>query len=289
MKGKRILKSILFPHPALVWLGFPCAFMLLIYSMLALDETDTIRIASYALSFYALIVASVRIPRMVQWLQRFKKRNSFLVRYTSDVQIRINISLVVSLGFNAVYAVFQLCLGIRHHSAWFYAMAGYYLLLALLRLMLVKYTKRHAPGEQLKIEWRKYRLTGIFLGLITLALGVFILYFIRKIRIFRHHEITTIAMAAYTFSAFAIAVRNAVRYKRYQSPAYSAAKAVSLVSAVVSVLILENAMLTTFGQENSGMFQRTMIGITGFSVVLAVQGISIYMIVNANRRSRHDQ
>lgn len=114
--------------------------------------------------------------------------------------LRINFSLYRSFAFNAVYAAFQLALGLKHHSAWFYSMAGYYLLLGLMRLMLVKYTRGHAPGQQQKTEWKKYRLCGILLLMMTLVLTVFILYFVFRIREFKHQEITTIAMAAYTFS-----------------------------------------------------------------------------------------
>ena len=66
-------------------------------------------------------------------------------------------------------------------------------------------------------------------------------------------------------------------------PAYSAAKAISLVSAIVSVLTPENAMLTAFGQDNSELFRQIMLGATGAAVVCAVQGIAIYMIRNAGK------
>lgn len=90
-------------------------------------------------------------------------------------------------------------------------------------------------------------------------------------------------MAAYTFASLTLAIINAFRYKRYGSPAYSAAKAISLVSAIVSVLTLENAMLTAFGQDNSELFRQIMLGATGAAVVCAVQGIAIYMIRNAGK------
>ena len=91
-------------------------------------------------------------------------------------------------------------------------------------------------------------------------------------------------MAAYTFSSLSMAVWNAIRYKSYGSPAYSAAKAIALVSAIVSMLTLENAMLTAFGQDSGELFRQIMLGATGTAVICAVQGIAIYMIVNAGRK-----
>jgi len=182
--------------------------------------------------------------------------------------------------------VFQLCLGLRHHSAWFYAMAGYYLLLGMMRLTLVRHTHHHAAGEDNRAEWRKYRLCGWLLLVMNLALAIFTLYFVFRIRVFRHHEITTIAMAAYSFTALTLAIVNVVRYRKYGSPAYSAAKAISLASATVSMLTLENALLTTFGEGESELFRQIMLGASGTAVLLVVQGIALYMIVNASKKLR---
>ena len=44
-------------------------------------------------------------------------------------------------------------------------------------------------------------------------------------------------MAAYTFTALTLAIVNAVRYRKYGSPAYSAAKAISLASATLGLLV----------------------------------------------------
>lgn len=122
--------------------------------------------------------------------------------------------------------------------------------------------------------------------MITFALSVFITYFIWNIRVFRHHEITTITMATYTFAALGLAIANAVRYKRYQSPVYSAAKAISLASAVVSVLTLENTMLTVFGQGKDEVFRQYMLGASGVTVIFIVQGIAVHMIRKAGKNLR---
>ena len=286
MNWKKLFLRILFPSPVFLCLFAPAALTLLVCASLRYQSTHVISIVSYVLSFYALILVTLRIPDIVRWIRRFRSENRYAVRLSRDVRLRMNLSLYGSFVYNAIYAVFQLALGLWHHSAWFYSMAGYYLLLALMRLMLVKYTRNYTPGEEWRLEWKKYRLCGVCLLAMTLTLMVFILYYVWRIREFRHHEITTIAMAAYTFSALGIAIANAVRYRRYGSPVYSAAKAVSLVSAVVSVLTLENAMLTTFGQEGNETFSRIMLGFTGMAVVLTVQGIAVYMIINARRKLR---
>lgn len=286
MNWKRIGRLILFPHPALVWTLLPAALGLMFFCSGTYESTDAISIVSYVFSFYGLMLVIFRIPAIVQAVRKFKRENKYVVLYTSDIRLRMNLSLMRSLVFNAVYATFQLGLGIWHHSVWFYSMAGYYLLLAMMRLLLVRYTGSHAAGEQQEIEWKKYRLCGVFLMMITFALSVFITYFIWNIRFFRHHEITTITMATYTFAALGLAIANAIRYKRYQSPVYSAAKAISLASAVVSVLTLENTMLTVFGQGKDEVFRQYMLGASGVTVIFIVQGIAVHMIRKAGKNLR---
>lgn len=286
MDWKKIGKVLLFPHPIVAGLLFPVAVVLMLWSMLTRGVEDPLTIAFCALSFYGLVLVCLRIPDIIRWVQRFRRENKYYLLYSSDVQLRINLSLYFAVGFNAVYALFQLCLGLWHHSAWFYAMAGYYLLLGLMRLSLVRHTRQYAAGEDSRAEWRKYRFCGWLLLVMNLALAIFTLYFVFRIRVFPHHEITTIAMAAYTFTALTLAIVNAVRYRKYGSPAYSAAKAISLASATVSMLTLENALLTTFGEGESELFRQIMLGASGAAVILIVQGIALYMIVNAGKKLR---
>lgn len=282
----RLGKGLLFPHPAVISLLTPIAAAGLIYGFVALEENDGRRIPLYALSFYALMVLVLRVPAILARARKFRRENRCYLRYATDIRLRMRISLWGSFFYNAAYAAFQLALGLRHHSAWFYAMAEYYCLLALMRLTLGRHVHAFAIGAEKRIEWRKYRLCGAGLLAMNAALTVFIVYFVRNLRATQHHEITVIAMATYTFGALALAIANMARYRRYESPACSAAKALSLASAAVSMLSLENAMLTTFGDGNSPRFQRFMLGATGAAVSLFILGMAIYMIVHATRQCK---
>ena len=284
MDWKKIGRQLLFPHPLAAGLLFPAALIMMLICVLHLGPEAPLTIVSYALSFCGLVLVCVRIPDIIRLVHRFRQENRYYLMYRNDVQLRINLSLYGAFAFNTVYALFQLGLGLRHRSVWFYAMAGYYLLLAVMRLTLVRHTRRHAAGEDTPLEWRKYRFCGWLLLVMNLALAIFTLYFVYRIRTFLHHEITTIAMAAYTFTALTVAIINAVRYRKYGSPAYSAAKAISLASATVSMLTLENAMLTAFGQDSSEAFRQIILGVSGVAVIFVVQGIALYMIVNAHRK-----
>ena len=104
-------------------------------------------------------------------------------------------------------------------------------------------------------------------------------------RTFHHHEITTITMATYTFTAFTMAVINMVKYRKYNSPVYSASKAISLAAASVSMLTLESTMLTTFDDGNTdALTRKILLGATGGVVSVFIIIMAIYMIVQSTKK-----
>lgn len=283
---KKLLKAILIPHWVVLLLLVPISMALLICSFWVMSPEDMVSIVPYVLSFYTLMILCIRIPRIVRQLRKFLQENRHVLRYQTDVRLRMNLSLFSSLVLNAGYAVFQFGLGIYHASVWFYAMTCYYALLAGMRLMLVGHVKKYGPGEKRLEELKKYCFCGVLLLLMTLSLFVIILYIVWQNRTFRHHEITTIAMAVFTFTSLTMAIFQAIQYRKYDSPVYSAAKAISLSSSAVSMLTLETAMLTVFGNDSSELFKRIMLAATGAAVVLFIQGMAIRMVVIAHRKIR---
>lgn len=286
-KLKKILKKLLFPHIAMVILLVPIATVLLIYA-LALGNTDNaIAYLAYFLSAYALTILCARSPYLFKKAKAIKQENKYIKLYTSDAALRVKISLYGSLGINVLYAIMQLGLGIYHHSVWFYALAGYYVILALMRFFLLREARKGRLGQDLAHEFLLYRLCGIMLLLINIVLSVIVTMVVWVNRGFEHHAIVTIAMAAYTFYTLTMAFINIIRYRRYKSPVMSSAKALSLVAAMVSMLSLETAMLTAFStEENTPLFRQIMTGCTGAVVCAAVLAIAVHMIVYSTKRIR---
>lgn len=288
MRLKSIGRALLFPPIAVVAVLTPAAAAGLIYAMLRLDEADPIRVCSYVLAFYALTVLCVRIPELAGRLRNFCHENRLVQAWTGNVQFRTNVTLAGSSLWNGAYGALQLGLGICHRSAWFYALAAYYATLACMRFSLVRHTLRHRPGEQMRQELARYRACGWVFLLTNLALSAMMFYMISQNRAVRHNEITTIAMAAYTFTTLTMAIVNVIRYRKYNSPAVSAAKAISLAAACVSMLTLENTMLATFRSET--MTPGTVclfLGLSGGVVSAFIIAMSIYMIVQANRKCKY--
>lgn len=285
MDWKKFGKALLFPHVAIMIILIPIATVFLVYSMVFLGTESPVSIISYVLAFYTLTVWCFKIPYLIRFFKTFKDENKYVRRWQDDTRLRVNVSLYGTLIWNTAYAVFQLGLGFWHHTFWYYSLAGYYVALAIMRFFLVRHTRRHKPGEKRREELIKYRLCGWFFLAMNLTLSAMVFFMIYWNRTFIHHEITTIAMAAYTFTAFTVAIINICKYRKYNSPVYSASKAISLTAACVSMLTLESTMLTTFGDGTMDLTtRRIMLGASGGVISVFIIVMAIYMIVQSSKK-----
>lgn len=90
--------------------------------------------------------------------------------------------------------------------------------------------------------------------------------------------------ALYTFYAVAVSIVDLVKFRRLGSPILSAAKVLNLISAMMSVLGLQTAMISRFS-ENGESYRQIMNAITGG----AVYGMVLILAAAMLRRSSQFQ
>ena len=285
MDWKKIGKALLFPHIAIMIVLVPIATVLLVASMVFVGNDTPIAYISYVLAAYTLTVWCIRIPSLIKFFKTFKDENRYARKWQEDTRLRVNVSLYGSFFWNIAYALFQLWLGFYHHTFWFYSLGAYYICLALMRFFLLLHTRKYAPGERMKTELVRYRACGwVFLAM-NLALTVIVFFMVYWNRNFEHHMITAIAMAAYTFTTFTVAIINVIKYRKYNSPVFSASKAISLAAALVSMLTLEATMLTAFSDGTmTALEQKWMLGATGGVISALIVAMAVYMIVVGTKK-----
>ena len=285
MNWKKLGKALLFPHIAIMIILLPVSTVFLVGSMVFIGTETVIAYISYALATYTLTVWCFKIPRLIKLFKNFKNENKYARLWQEDTRLRVNVSLYGSLAWNALYGIFQLWLGFYHSTFWFYSLGAYYICLAVMRFFLAHYTTKYTPGEKMRSELIRYRACGIIFLVMNLALALIIFFMVYWNRTFEHHMITTIAMAAYTFTAFTLAIINVIKFRKYNSPVFSASKAISLAAAFVSMLTLESTMLTTFSDGTMTNFdKKMMLGMTGGAISLLIVVMAVYMIINATVR-----
>ena len=287
---KRLLKKIfvLPPLPTVLIAVLGYAFVILV-SALQID-IPVLRYLSYTCSAYALIITITGFPHFLAFINAVKRyiREHPLMRklqgtaignrYFSDVRFRTEISLYQGLVINLLYIALKLFSGVRYRSYWFIALAIYYILLAFMRFLLLRRVKKKANRTPMDEEIRRYRLCGIMLLVMNQVLMGIVVYMVQQNRGFDYPGYLIYVMAAYSFYAVITAVINLVKFRKYESPVLSAAKAINLVAAMVSILSLETAMLAQFGGDDAPEFRQLMTASVGGGVCTIVIGMAAFMI-----------
>lgn len=243
--------------------------------------------AVYVLSFYTLSVICVSLVSVI--LKRYKKikrkiyDNPIANRYLTDVEFKTHVSLYGSLAVNVLYAATNLISGILYASVWSITLAAYYVILAVMRFLLIRFIGKVGFGKNRYSELRRSRLCGIILMPLDIVLsGVIILAVVRNYG-FHYNGILIYIMAMYTFFVTTQAIVNSIKYRKYDSPIMSTAKMTSLTAALVSMLALETAMLFEFGQDMPAENQQLMIILTGAGVGITVTALSVYTIIRSTK------
>lgn len=203
-------------------------------------------------------------------------------RFLKDVRFRTEISLYMGFVINLLYIVMKMASGIYYRSVWFISVAVYYILLAVMRFLLFRRGKVRTAGNHQEAELKRYRMCGIILLLMNQALTGIVVFMVHQNKSYDYPGVLIYAMAAYSFYCVIIASVNVIKFRRHGSPVLSAAKVINLVSAMVSILSLETAMVTRFGDKDDFSFRQTMTGATGGGVCIFVLGIAVYMIVKSS-------
>ncbi len=210
------------------------------------------------------------------------KLKKYLYMYLTSVKFRINFTLNITLILNALYSVFQLVLGVRHSSVWYIAFSLYYIMLALMRFYLLRYTKDHQLCENIKRELQIYRFCAVILLLLNVILSVIVFYITWQNKGFSHNTFTTVVISVYTVVSVVKSIYNLIKYRKYKSPALNAVKTIGVTSSAVSLLTLETAI-----SWKKPLIRKIITGATGFVAITFVLSAAIYMIIFAGKRLKN--
>lgn len=286
MKERKYIKSICLRllHPGPGWLAALVVLAAggLIYIFANGLEETPLSYGVYVFSAYTLTAVLCCLPGWLKYGKQKVYANRLSGRLLQDIPFRVKISLYTSLGINLLYALGKLAAGIAYASVWFAAVALYYMVLAVMRFVLL----RHMRGENRDIcrELRQYRFCGVLLILLSVVLAFMVFQMIWSGEGYAYPGYLIYAMAAYAFYCLIMAVINVVRFRRFNSPALSAAKVVNFAAALVSMFSLQTAMLAAFGSAQEEAFRLMMNILTGSGVCAAIFGVAVYMVVHASRQ-----
>ena len=290
MDWKKIGKKLLFPP---VWL----MVILVIVSAAAVTfvfvknmEQSIPAYVVYGLASYTLSVATafciMVMPKHYSTIKRRIYDNPLGNRFMTDRVFRTNISLSVSFLISMLYVGINLLSWHMLGSYWFMVLAVYYSVMAVMRYLLVRYVRIQKIGTSILKEWKHSRVCAYILLLINLSLSGAVLMILYQSKGYDYPGIMIYVMALYTFYSTIHAIVEIVKYRKMESPVMTAAKIVSLLAALVSMLNLETAMFAQFGADMAPEHQRIFIILTGAGVSITIVTLSVILIVSANKEIR---
>lgn len=199
-------------------------------------------------------------------------------RIKRDSRFRTKLFLLLSLIANLLYATFLFIVGWVYDSKWFFVMAIYYGCLSFSRVFVLLQT---SPKKGAASKIKTMRACGAFLLMINVAVSTLMFLLIFEGQVVKHHEITVIGLATYTFSSLTVAIVNTIKYVKQNDHVRSSIKIISLTSASVSMVTLTNTMLATWGSEKTLLRSVTLPMISVVVFALIVVG-ALLMISKAN-------
>lgn len=298
-KWKKIIYRLIHP-PGLIIIVLPMLSFPICFLILGMELSDTwFSYIVYVLSAYSLVLWCVHFPRFIAFIKRCRAyiwNHSRLIalvsktetgrRFLYDASFRGNISIYQGMTVNLLYVVFRVYVGTIHASAWFIAMAVYYMILALIRFVL-GYCKRKSNAiceerERRDYEMACYKKTGIMMLFLNVAMGGMIVQMVWQNQGYHYSGYIIYLSALYTFYVMIMSVVNVVRFRKIGSPILSASKVITMISAMMSILGLQTAMISEFG-DGEEIFRQQMNFATGTAVFAIVIALSAYMIGKAGK------
>lgn len=285
-KVRFVINRLLHP-PVLVLLLLPTVvYAALIAVFLTENTASLMAYIIYALSAYGLVILLAVLPKIAGQMKAALKRSKMvqkltshelLGRYVRDLSFRSSVSIYQGMTVNFFYVIFRIITGFRYASVWFISMAVYYLVLGCLRLYLINGYRHRSPV----LERHCYRRTAGLLFLLNIPMGGMIVLMIRTNASVSYPGYVIYLSALYTFYAMILSVVNLQTVRRTGSAILSAARVLNVISAMMSVLCLQTAMISRFSARGEA-YRRMMNTITG----CVVYGIVILIAVAMLWRSR---
>ena len=226
------------------------SFVLVIYVLANNMENTVISYVAYTLSAYAMVIVITGMAGIVRLIRQGIENHSFVRKALS---IPLFEKYLKEVTFRTETSLYQ----------------GLFINLLYVAL-------------KLGSGWRRYRFCGVVLLFMNQALAVIAVIVVKQNKGFEYAGFLIYAMALYAFYVVITSVINVVKFRKYGSPTMSAAKAINLTAALVSMLSLETAMLAQFGGDDV-MFRQIMTSATGAGVCTIVLGMAVFMIAKSTK------
>lgn len=250
-------------------------------------------VAALSLAYTVYLLVAF-LPSLKRNILAFMERYNFTYLLLRNYGFRTVIFAIGSFAASVAFSLFNGVMGIVNRSIWYGALAAYYIALAFLRGGILSYHKgkignkeRRSEKNDELVKIKVYKNSGIILLVLNVALSAAIAQMIFSDAHFSYIGWTVFAYAAYAFYKITMSIINLVRAHKQDDLTIRAIRDINLADATVSILALQTALLSTFGQGEINV--SSMNTITGLFVSAFTIGLGVYMVVTATKKNKEKQ
>ena len=203
--------------------------------------------------------------------------------YMSDVSVRYSVNLLRSLITGILYSFFNSFAALLYESAWFFAVAIYYMLLVTVRYVLFVIGKKHEQNDACGIEiYKSCRNVGVLMLSLNMAMALTIVYTIAQQKVINHSPLVVYLLALYTVSICIFNVASVVINRKRKLPySYLISRIISLCASFMSVFNLINSLAVYVVNPSLSLILRWSVGA---GVIFAVLALCLAVIIKCTRR-----
>ncbi|MDE6868230.1 MAG: hypothetical protein K2J83_03700 [Clostridia bacterium] len=211
----------------------------------------------------------------------------FVKRLKTDNVFRTTLFFFIAFAINIAFSVFNGVYGILFSSVWFATLCVYYALLAFLRGAVVLHIlKNRKDADTVEANLKIYRLSGILLMTLTVALAGAVVLIVVDGKTFEHPGLMIYVVAVFTTYKITAAIVNFVKTHKSVNFAIKAMRSIGVADALVSVLALQAAMISQF--SGNGEDLSVMNAVTGGAVCAVITALGLFMIINSTLKLKQE-
>lgn len=281
----------------LLYIVMLAAAVLALYQVTAEKLPFAVGIASYVLAALTFFPGAYYLITDIVFLVKEGKRNVTVKmegnrltrKWIKDKYAKAMIHTLPETITSVLYAVYNGVLGVRYSSPWLGAMSAYYIILAVMRLGAIiqnqRITKIADKSLRMKIEDGIYRRNSmLFIGLAVVLGGVVVLL-LKSIGGKTYGEYTIFIVALFSFYKVIKAFIHMAKDRKNHSPLITIILKVDYIDSFVSILMLQTALLTAFGNGQTDMIH-TFNLFTGVAVCIMILIAGVQGILVSNKRRK---
>ncbi len=284
-KWKQILQKMLYPPVFLVVL-VSLSFPAIVFVLTGGYEAAWFAYPLYVLSAYALTVVSARlVPLLLRWSKKRKAAAAAEASLSPEQRLHnLSLGLFKDLAMNLGFGLFYLVSGFFQNSPWLMVNGIYNLVQGFAYGVLIPYQRTLEKQYEPYKAWRGYTAMGWWLMAVNLTMTGCVFLVVWRGETESYSGILVFAVAAMTFYKLVMSILSLIRFRRSSSPILGAACNAGHTEAIMSLFMLQTALLSAFGQG----FPHTklMNTLTGTGVCLLTIAGAAGMVYHGRKKQK---